>query len=290
MKVIGILLVVASFALAQGPRPGGFAHPGGPGRGFGPGGERVVANAPYSATEVRAFQEQLADGNTINRTTQTVIARDTQGRTRTEITVTPTGKSSYTMITINDPVAGLRHELNSSTMTSRTSRIPQIRSGAPGHSGRGRGAPQARSANSGGTAAVRTSPGGSQITRADLGSQVKNSILATGIRDTETIPAGSHFGNTQPLTVTRETWYSSEIKRDVEVKVTDPQRGNSSTELTNLVAGEPGADLFSIPAGYTDKVMGRGGRGPQMRAADLHPPARSSSTASHLFVLHGALR
>jgi hypothetical protein len=262
MKV-GISLVVVSFALAQGPRPGGFAHPGGPGRGFGPGGEHVVANAAYSATEVRTFQEQLADGNTINRTTQTVIARDTQGRTRTEITVTPAGKSSYTMITINDPVAGLRHELNSSTMTSRTSHIPQIRAGAPGHSGRGRGAAQARTANSGATAAVRTSPGGSQITRADLGSQVKNNILASGNRETEVIPAGGHLGNTQPLTITRETWYSSQIKRDVEVKVTDPQRGNSSTELTNLVPGEPSADLFSLPAGYTDKVMGRGGRGPQ---------------------------
>jgi hypothetical protein len=273
MKVIGILLAVGSFALAQGPGPGGFGRAGGPGRGFGPGGERVVANAPFSATEVRTFQEQLADGNSINRTAQTVIYRDSQGRTRTEVTVTPPGKTAYTMITINDPVAGLRHELNSPAMTSRTTHIPQIRAGAPGRAGRGRGsAPQARNANSGATPAVHANPNGSQIARADLGSQVKNNILATGTRETEVIPARSHFGNTQPLTVTRETWYSSEIKRDVEVRVTDPQRGNSTTELTNLAPGEPSTSLFSIPAGYTDKVMGRGGRGPQMHRGGP-PPA-----------------
>jgi hypothetical protein len=32
-------------------------------------------------------------------------------------------------------------------------------------------------------------------------------------------------------------------------------------ELTNLVPGEPGASLFSVPSGYTEKAVGRGGRG-----------------------------
>ena len=179
-KAIGCLLMSCVMAYAQGP--GGFARPGGRGA-FGRGGpgERVVAGAPFSAVEVRQFQEQLANGNSINRTSQVKLYRDTMGRTRSEVTVTPdasTGKQPFTLITISDPIAGVRHELNSSTMTSHSSRIPMVHPGAAG-GGRGRGNPQARPAN---PAASGTGRGGAAITRAELGSQVKNGVLATGSR------------------------------------------------------------------------------------------------------------
>ncbi len=168
-KVIGCLLLSAAMAFAQGP--GGFGRPGG-GRGAfgrgGPGagsGERVVAGAPFSGVEVRTFQEQLANGNSISRTSQTTLYRDTMGRTRSEVTVTPdasTGKQPFTMITISDPVAGVRHELNSSAMTSRSNRIPMAHAG----SGRGgRGNSQARPATppaSGADAAARPGRGGAR--------------------------------------------------------------------------------------------------------------------------------
>jgi hypothetical protein len=264
MKTITIwcLLLSAAMVFAQGPR--GFVRPGGPGgRGAfgrgGPGAERVVTGAPFSGVEVRQFQEQLANGNSINRTSQVTLYRDSEGRTRSEVTVTPdasTGKQPFTMITISDPVAGVRHELNSSTMTSRSIRIPM----AHGGSGRGgRGNSQARPATPapGAQAAARPGRGGAAVTRTELGSEVKNGVLATGTRSAEVIPAG-RIGNTQAMTVERETWFSTELKRAVEVKVTDPQRGNSTMELTNLVPGEPSASLFSVPAGYT-AATGRGG-------------------------------
>jgi hypothetical protein len=224
---------------------------GGRGRGGGFGAEHVVAGAPYSAVEVRTFQEQLGDGNVINRTSQTTLYRDSQGRTRTERTITPSaasGKQAYTMISISDPVAGQRHELNSSTMTSHTSKIRTISS---------TGSSQARTAA---PPAGRTGRGGAAVAKTDLGSQVKNGVLATGTRQTEVIPAGK-IGNSQPMTVVRETWYSAQVKRAVEVKITDPQRGNSTTELTNLIAGEPSAALFTVPSSYTETAGGRGGRG-----------------------------
>jgi len=254
-KAIGCLLVSVAVAFAQGPGGGRGAFSRG-----GPGAERVVAGAPFSAVEVHQFQEQLANGNSINRTSQVTLYRDTMGRTRSEVTVTPdaaSGKQPFTMITISDPVAGVRHELNSATMTSRSSRIPM----AHGGSGRGgRGSSQARPATpSAPGAQVRPGRGGAAITRTELGSQVKNGVLATGSRSTEVIPAGK-IGNTQALTVERETWYSTELKRAVEVKISDPQRGNSTMELTNLAPGEPSASLFSVPAGYTE-AAGRGGRG-----------------------------
>ena len=263
-KTIGSLLLCASMAFAQGP--GGFARPGGPGgpmggRGRGPGfgAERVVTGAPYSAVEVRQFQEKLGDGNTINRTTQTTLYRDSQGRTRTEVTVTPaasSGKQPYTMITISDPVAGERHVLESSTMTSRTMRMPKVNASAAPRGGRGNA--QARSG--GATPAARAGRGGAAITKADLGTQLKNGVLAAGSRETEVIPAG-RIGNAEAITVVRETWYSTELKLPVEIKVADPQHGNSAIEMTNLVAGEPSAAFFAVPAGYKEQAVGRGGRG-----------------------------
>jgi hypothetical protein len=221
---------------------------------------------------VRTFTEKLGDGNTINRTTQTTLYRDSQGRTRTETTVTPpasSGKQPYTRIEINDPIAGQRHELDSSTMTSRTTRIPKFDpSAAATRTGRG---PNAARATAPAAAAGR---GRANVTKADLGSQLKNGVLAAGSQETEVIAAGK-IGNAQPITVVRETWYSAELKMPVEVKVVDPQRGNSTTEMTNLVPGEPSASLFAIPSGYTDKTVGgRGGRGGNF-ARGVRPPAGS---------------
>jgi hypothetical protein len=165
------------------------------------------------------------------------------------------------MITISDPVAGKRHELNSSTMTVRTSRIPVYRGGSSTNGGNGqarRAAPTTGAGTPGATNGTRTGRGGAAITKADLGSGLKNGVLATGSRETQVIQSGK-IGNTQPITVVRETWHSAELKRAVEVKVIDPQRGNSTTELTNLVPGEPSAAFFAVPAGYTEAP--RGGRG-----------------------------
>ena len=115
-------------------------------------------------------------------------------------------------------------------------------------------------ATSGTTTGTRTGRGGATVTKVDLGSGLKNGVLATGSRETEVIQAGK-VGNSQPITVVRETWHSAELKRPVEVKVADPQRGNSTIELTNLVAGEPSAAFFTVPAGYTEEPVKRGGRG-----------------------------
>jgi hypothetical protein len=265
-KVLGFLVVCASMALAQGGnfRPGGPGGRGPGGRG-GPGGERVVTGAPYSGVEVHTFQETLGDGNVINRTKQTALYRDSQGRTRTETTVTPpasSGKQPFTMISISDPVAGKRYELNSSTMTVRTSRMPVHNpSSTNGANGQvRRAAPTTGATTAGTTSGTRTGRGGAAITKTDLGSGLKNGVLAAGSRETEVIQSGK-VGNTQPITVVRETWYSAELKRAVEVKVADPQRGNSTIELTNLVPGEPSAAFFTVPAGYTEEPVKRGGRG-----------------------------
>ena len=47
-------------------------------------------------------------------------------------------------------------------------------------------------------------------------------------------------------------------------RMTDPRTGTTTTELTNLMRGEPDASLFSVPSDYTLRKGpgGPGGRGP----------------------------
>jgi hypothetical protein len=255
-KQLTIVLLCAAAAFAQGRGPGG---PGGfgPGPGFGRGMEmrgRVVTGAPYSGAETLTTQEKFADGNSVNTSRTTQRARDGQGRTFSSETITPaasTGKAPYTRITIIDPVAGLRYELDSSTLIAYENRIPRMRA---------RGSDSARPAP---TASTRTLPNGATQTVTPLGTQTVNGVQATGTQITEVIPAGA-IGNAQPITSTRVTWIANDLHIPVQIKSTDPRIGSTDMELTGISTGEPSATLFTVPSTYTIQKGGRGmGRGPR---------------------------
>lgn len=277
-KELFVLLVSAGVVLAQGPGgPGGRMMPGGPG-GFGGGrgaemlGGRVVTGAPFTGTEVLTVQEKFADGNSVNTTTSAQKARDSEGRTYTSETITPgasTGQAPYTRITIMDPVAGLRYELNSATMTAIETRMPKMRpESASGSSASPRGAARpAREAQLG----TVTRRDGATVTTSSNGTATVNGVLATHTLVTEVIPAGA-IGNAQPITTTRTTYVSPDLKLPVEIKTVDPRFGTSDMELTNISTGEPSAALFQVPSGYTIKKAGPGmGRGPGGRGGFGRP-------------------
>jgi hypothetical protein len=252
--------ILGAVLLAQGPPGRGREFGGGGfgGRGdsilsAGPGSRTVVTGAPYSAVETVQRQQTLANGNQISTKGQSTVYRDSQGRIRTEETITPaasSGKSARTMVTIFDPVAGNRYVLDSSTMTARQSMLPNFK-------GRGdtRPAPPARP----------------NETTTSLGTQVINGVQATGMQLTETIPAGA-IGNAQEIQVVRITWISTELKVPVEIKTTDPRFGNTDMELTNIVQTEPSASLFVVPAGYTTQQGGVRGPGGSSRGAARRGP------------------
>lgn len=262
-KTIIALLFAASAitVLAQGPPPGsgGFGPFGGRGlaiSGMGPG--ETVTGAPYSATQVVQSQTALADGNRITNRHQTQVYRDSQGRVRTEETVTPpadSGKQPFTMITIVDPVAGTRTVLNSADMTAM--QMPFVARGER-RGGRPDGPPPP----------PRDSlPQGSgpQRTVTNLGTQSINGVAATGRQSTEVIPAGA-IGNAQPITISRVAWIANDLKVPVQIKSSDPRFGNMEMELTNIAASEPSPSFFVLPAGYTlqqGRPGGPGARGGQ---------------------------
>jgi hypothetical protein len=244
--VIGGLLAAAAL-LAQapagprgrGPMGPGFGGPGLAGRGF-----QIVTGAPYSGVEVRTSQQMLANGNLIQRQSQTNVYRDSQGRVRTETSMARPDGTTATRISIEDPVAGVVHELNPQSKIS-FDRPARFRSGSASSSSQ--------------TAPRRTAPANANETRETLAAQPINGLIASGTRITRTIPAGQ-IGNAQPIQTVREVWTSSDLKVAVMTKISDPRTGTVVTQLTNVNRSEPDPSLFQVPADYTVKTGPPGAR------------------------------
>jgi hypothetical protein len=253
---VALLMCGAAFAqpgrhgmgMPPGPPPGGF---GGPGDfamvrpEFGMAG-KVVTGAPYSAQAVTQFTQTLADGNHIQKTTTASMARDSQGRTRTERSVGAIGPlagsgSAAKAVFINDPVAGMSYMLDAASHTVR-------QTPAMGNRHRQITDPGAQ---------VKTESAGARIKgRAmanlktdDLGTQVIDGLAVQGKRITRTVLA-AQAGSDRDIEVVTETWTSPELQMVVMSKTSDPRFGDSVYKLTNIIRAEPDPALFTVPSDY----------------------------------------
>src|SRR5271167_137946 len=258
----GALILTAGTARAQGPHRGGPGF-GGPMElmGFEGGHGKVVKGAPFSATATSETTETLTDGTVIHRTAQLSLYRDSQGRSRRELTASGFGPlaasgAPKTLVMISDPVAGAHYMLDS---TEKVAHKEAIRSG-PGPSGDAdgfRAKMQAREASEEAAGLLK---------KESLGTQVINGVSAEGTRVTKTIPAGT-IGNDRAIQIVSERWYSPELQIVVKSTHSDPQSGTTTYQVTNIQKSEPAAALFAVPADYTVTAgephgRGRGGPGP----------------------------
>ena len=212
-------------------------------------GGKTVTGAPFSATMTTQTTQVLADGNHIDRSTTGSIARDSQGRTRREMTLpaigpwAASGNAAPHVVFINDRVAGTQYILQPDKKVARQVR----RMGRGKHNG-GAG-PGAQDdvlyERTGG-------PDAANVTTTPLGTQTINGVQAQGTRTTRTIPAGQ-IGNANPITVTNERWYSPDLQTVVMSKRSDPFSGETTFQLTNIQRQEPDASLFQVPSDYTMK-------------------------------------
>ena len=91
---------------------------------------KVVKGAPYSAQAVTESTQTLSDGNRIVNKSTTSIYRDSEGRTRRELTLRGVGifaggGEPPQTILINDPVAGVTYTLDSRSHVAR--KMPAFR-------------------------------------------------------------------------------------------------------------------------------------------------------------------
>jgi len=222
-------------------------------------GGKTVTGAPFSATFSTQSTQTLADGNQIQRNTTGTFARDTQGRTRREMTLPGIGPLAASSgapphaVFISDPVSGVNYILHADAKTA--DQVPM----------------RARKGNRN----AADEPGfrkrfQNEETTTDLGTQTINGVTAQGTRITRTIAAGQ-IGNVKPIVIVTERWYSSELQTYVMTKKTDPVMGDTVTQLTNIQRTEPDASLFKVPSDYAVSQGGgprgggrfRGGAAPQ---------------------------
>jgi hypothetical protein len=239
----------------------------------------VVTGAPYSAIAVMEHTQTLSDGNQIIRKSASAYYRDSEGRIRTEQKLdylgnwTATGNAPQ-VIMIADPVAQQSYALDP---VNRTGRVASY-AAAPA-------APKKpQESKEGATAAtakppVKAAPSRlaaeaqiiarnatdletqlKQLTlpkalldertkQESLGKQVIEGVEVEGTRTTRTIPAGE-IGNTRPIQIVDESWYSSELHLRIMIVHRDPRSGESTFRLTNINRGEPARTLFEVPPDY----------------------------------------
>jgi hypothetical protein len=208
------------------------------------GSNKVVSGAPYSAQAVTQFTQALANGDHIQRTTTASMARDSQGRTRTERSFGAIGaltaeRGGARTVMIFDPVASKSFVLDAQSRTARSMQI------APARTGNSHARPER------GSASAKTE---------DLGTQVIQGLSAQGKRITRAIPAGKE-GNEKEIDIVTETWYSPDLQIVVMSKTSDPRFGESTYQLNMITRTEPDPALFAVPSDYTVKEGGR----PMMR-------------------------
>ena len=139
--------------------------------------DKLVIGAPYTAMFSTQFSQTLPDGNQISRTSTGTFARDSQGRTRRDLTLqsigpwAAEGKTPPHVAFINDVVTGTQYVLQPDQKTARKvtrlSRGPQPNDVRPPR------------------------PANENVVSVSLGTQTINGVTAEGTRYTRTIPAGT---------------------------------------------------------------------------------------------------
>ncbi len=286
---LGVLLLSAG-AFAQEPPPPpppgqiGFAYQGGDFVFMRTEGAmektlKAVKNSPYSAQSMTEFTQTLADGNRIHRTTNGSIARDSEGRTRREQTLSGIGAMASTgepmkSVMISDPVAGTSYSLephshaahvtrsttyNTTYVTTNNGVTEKVKAERMASlNAAEKGVLDKASAEMLAKMKVRANGLEPNTKTEDLGTQVMEGVTVQGKRVTRTIPAGE-IGNERPLEIVTETWFSPELQVVVISRTSDPRSGDSVYKLTNVSRAEPDRSLFEVPADYHVTEEGRGG-------------------------------
>lgn len=202
---------------------------------------RPVTGVPYTARAVTETTQLLADGRRVEERRVAAVARDNAGRTRREqqSNVLGLAGSQPPLVIIEDPTTGTHVTLDAgrrvavrrrvavaaareSTVTSVTSARPDRTDGLPL---------------------------GGNVRQENLGEKTIEGVPAEGIRTTMTIAADAVDG--QPAApIVSERWYSPELQVVVRTVRSDPRFGETIYRLSNIVRGEPAAQLFEVPSDY----------------------------------------
>lgn len=246
---------------------------------------KIVKNAAYSGEVTTETTRVLSDGTRIVNKDTAAVARDKEGRTRRETSLSHIGpfatqsSESPRFVTITDPVSKEVSVLNVNEKTANKSRMGEpLFYRTESDSGNTKQVTERTfemkierrgvGGSADNTAFIAAPPPGAagmmlatpavrvfdskNVRTEDLGVQDMEGVRVRGTRTTHTIPA-NQIGNDRDIVSTTETWFSDELQMTVFSKTVDPQFGETVYRITNLRRTEPDASLFRIPAEF--KVM-----------------------------------
>lgn len=229
-------------------------------------------NLPYSAKSTATWVDQRSDGSVVAHTKETLLYRDAEGRTRSEIAqdkqimtshdregntrtmdVTRMYGGDKHFVTVADPVDGItfywtideQAEKKQVRVNRRAPRPPKNPTQTtPAYSG-----PQEKDPDT-----IAVSPFNHNHVET-LGAQTVNGLYAEGYRATELL---RDPGTGTDMTATTEEWLSPDLKIVVREIQTDPRFSNENLpqgavhriELTNVVRLDPDPELFKLPKEY----------------------------------------
>lgn len=236
VRAAAVAVAAAALGFTQGPDQavfisGGFVVDG-----------QIVKGVPYQAQAVTTVKQTLATGAQITTEMKALVARDIEGRTRREQTLgsigpwTLAGRDSPTLIVIQDPVKQMNYVLDPKTHLARYSHQEPF---DPDR--------YARQLTEQKNRANLNEPRTEKVE--SLGNKKIEGVLSQGKRTITTFPVGS-VGNSAPLDIVVEYWYSPDLKVVILNRKNDPRVGEITYRLTNIVKKNPPASLFDVPPEY----------------------------------------
>lgn len=203
---------------------------------------RLVTGSPYSALGISQTVTTLPDGNRIVRQNTIRQWRDSDGRTRSEFSLSSIGgprplELNTTVTVIDDPEARERYLLQPANKVAVTVPIVPCRVNTSLEPDLTVGPPRPAHLPMNVTTPVK------------LGERQVNGETAAGSRVEATIPAGA-IGNKQPIKMSAEQWYGKDLQVVVEATYRDPRTGETRYKLSDIHRAEPDARLFRVPDNY----------------------------------------
>jgi hypothetical protein len=207
-----------------------------------------ASRLPYTYTCSNKTVQTLANGTTITRESTSRVARDSSGRTYSEMhNMLPAGADGQSRETVMyhvfDPVARTTMMWNSRGKEATVTHMPEPETIQARPS-------QQQTVKLPDTQTENMARPQNEVQHEDLGTKNIAGVNAKGSRTTRVIPAGRE-GNDQPITVTTETWRSTEYGIILMSVNDDPRFGVTTREVTEFTPGEPDAALFKAPEGYS---------------------------------------
>ncbi len=93
--------------------------------------------------------------------------------------------------------------------------------------------------------------GGKRVnSRESLGEKMIQDLNTIGTRESVTFAPGT-MGNDKSLTISRDLWYSPDLKTNLQVVRSDPRDSTVTIQLNIQSRGEPDPSSFAVPSGYT---------------------------------------